>query len=136
MYQKVMFAALTMFVLCTLSLVNAQDKKEDKPVSFNAEQIAKEYRSDPDAFDKKHKGKKVRVEGVVNDTILAKLGVITLRGYLDKKEAPTHIQAYLTKTEKASASKFKTNQKVTVEGTYPGAGAKFVLVLEDCKVVK
>ena len=126
----------TIFLVLLLSEAGAQDKKDDKPVTHNAEQLAKEYRADGAAFDKKHKGKRLRVEGTVNDTILAKNGVITLKGFLDKKEAPTHLQAYLAKSDKAMASKYKTGQKLTVEGIYPGEGSKFVLVLEDCKVVK
>ena len=131
-------AAVGLAVLLTSSANRAADKeKGDAPVVL-AEALAKEYATDPDAFDKKYKGRVVTVEGMVTH--------ITRPGPLDKE--PFCVLAGYTKpgerfgvqvncTIGAGFEGVRIGHKVRVKGAVEGhSKTRLAAVLKDCTVVK
>src|SRR5262245_22369156 len=84
-------------------LTNDSAAAEEKPLTVSAEQLAKEYKSDPAAADKKYKGKLLVVEGKVHDHYGKEVTgepALILWGFQEKELAvPTLVQCYFTKDQ-------------------------------------
>ena len=113
---------------------------DDKPLAVSAEQLAKDYKSDPAAADKKYKGKLLLVEGKVHDLFgkeIAGEPAVVLWGFRQKElEVPTLVQCIFTKEQQEKASKLKKDDKVKLQGKCEGSLARIFVVLKSCEFAK
>ncbi len=112
--------------------------KDDGPV-VTAEALTKEYATEPDAFDKKYKGKVVTVEGTVTIaatklTSFDKVRYCVLGGYTKPGE---RFGYQVNCVRGAGFEGVRIGHKVRVRGTcQEHSKTRSAVVLQDCTVVK
>jgi hypothetical protein len=121
-------------------------KPEDSgpPITISAEELAKEFKTDAAATDKKYKGRALIVEGRMHayyDKEVFNESSLILWGYREKKlEVPKLIQCFFTKDSQKKLETYKEKEKlqekdrpkVRVKGTGAGSIDGLHFQLREC----
>jgi hypothetical protein len=141
MIPTIRFVSFTLALGIAAWLAHGGAAADEKPLAITAEQLAKEYNSDPAAADKKYKGKLLVVTGKVHAVYeVAGEPSVLLRGFRKKEpEATTLVQCSFTKEQHEKAGKLKKDDEFKVRGKCEGFGpvaTTYVLLLTGCEFAK
>jgi hypothetical protein len=130
--------ALVVLAVAAGTILATGARAEEKTDVIPAAKLAEVYATDPAAFDKTYKGKKLQVEGVVElpkaQDSISKKDYVMLKGFQKKGDSfPTLVRCEMTKDLEG----LKAGQTVRVEGTCRGHVPTLAAAeLTDCKLVK
>lgn len=141
MSLTIRLAGLALVLAAVACLANGgASAADDKPLAITAEQLAKEFKTDAAAAEKKYKGKTLVVEGKIHDQYDKKVTgepSTILWGFQEKELAvPTLVQCTFIKEQQEKASKLKKDDKVKVQGKCEGTFATIFVVLKGCELAK
>ena len=112
-----------LLLLCLIALAcfgnwcNPTPPKSTEPLSFRAPDLMSEYVRDPDAADKKYKGKQMFISGVVSRANHAD-NTVSLKGV--SSPVSNFIKCHLTHDESRKIDTVVENQGINIEGKNDG----------------
>lgn len=110
------------------------------PATVSAEELARDFKTDPAAADKKYKGHTLILEGKVHDVYDKNISgepTLVLWGYREKPtDVPKLVQCFFPESVQGELKSYKKDQKVKIKGKGAGSIDTLHYQVKDCTFVK
>jgi len=108
------------FVLSIIStiLLSCSSQQTDDLIPISAKVLSKDYKANPQAGNRKYRGKVLLVEGTINEYYRNKKQEISI--ILRDKNQPTGVKCNLIRSSKQITKPLKYGQKIKIKGVCIG----------------